>query len=104
VPVLPAEVLSHRKGCAAGCCVGVSTPCITFTPCPCQSAGDQLSQELKRVKNELEQVKGELGTWGWLFWGAVGHPQCHLELRGDGDGFLFGGRVGSQLLPQRVWG
>ncbi|XP_056215850.1 dapper homolog 3-like [Falco biarmicus] len=25
-----------------------------------QSAGDQLSQELKRVKNELEQVKGEL--------------------------------------------
>ncbi|KAM9227560.1 uncharacterized protein RG961_006643 [Leptosomus discolor] len=34
-----------------------------------QSAGDQLSQELKRVKNELEQVKVELGTWGWLFWG-----------------------------------
>ncbi|XP_021140651.2 uncharacterized protein LOC102093366 isoform X2 [Columba livia] len=25
-----------------------------------QSAGDQLSQELKRVRNELERVKGEL--------------------------------------------
>lgn len=48
-------------------CLGVTTPCITLTPCPCQSAGDQLSQELKHVRNELERVKGELGTWGWLF-------------------------------------
>lgn len=49
--------------------MGVTTPGITLTPRPRQSAGDQLSQELKRVKNELERVKGELGTWGWLFWG-----------------------------------
>ncbi|KFW72517.1 hypothetical protein AS28_14179, partial [Pygoscelis adeliae] len=37
-----------------------TTPCIALTPCLCQSAGDQLSQELKCVKNELERVKGEL--------------------------------------------
>ncbi|KFZ53976.1 hypothetical protein N321_10330, partial [Antrostomus carolinensis] len=48
----PAEQVSR--------CVGVTTPGITLTPCPCQSAGDQLSQELNHVKNELERVKGEL--------------------------------------------
>lgn len=69
VRVLPAEMLLHRKGWAAGHCVGATTPCITLTPCPRQPAGDELSQELKRVKNELERVKGELGTWGWLFRG-----------------------------------
>lgn len=51
-------------GCAA---VGVTTPHITLTPCSCQSAGDQLSRELEHVKKELERVKGELGTWSWLF-------------------------------------
>ncbi|KFP97071.1 hypothetical protein N330_04684, partial [Leptosomus discolor] len=47
-------------GLTPGCGDAVPAECITLTPCPCQSAGDQLSQELKRVKNELEQVKVEL--------------------------------------------
>lgn len=54
---------------AAGHYMEVTTSCTTLAPCPCQSVGDQLSQELKRVKNELERVKGELGMWSWLFWG-----------------------------------
>ncbi|KFP79991.1 hypothetical protein N310_01016, partial [Acanthisitta chloris] len=32
---------------------------ITLTPCTCQSADYQLSQELKRVKKELERVKAD---------------------------------------------
>lgn len=51
-----------EDGLCCGCvAVGVTTPCITVAPCSCQSAGDQLSQELERAKKELEQVKGELG-------------------------------------------
>lgn len=53
--------------CCGYVAVGVTTPCITLAPSSCQSAGDQLSQELECVKKELEQVKGELGTWSWQF-------------------------------------
>lgn len=57
-----AAVLLQRMGCAVAVLQwGVITPCITVAPCSCQSAGDQLSQELERAKKELEQVKGELG-------------------------------------------
>lgn len=55
-------MLLQRMGCAVAVLQwGVITPCITVAPCSCQSAGDQLSQELERLKKELEQVKGELG-------------------------------------------
>lgn len=82
--------------------------CTPLTPCPRQPAGDQLSQELKRVKDELERVKGELGTWGWLPWGWRAAEQLTppvlvagaqgLQLCGEGAGFLSGGRAGPQPL------
>lgn len=39
---------------------GLTSRCEDAVPAE-QSAGHQLSQELERVKKELEQVKGELG-------------------------------------------
>ncbi|KFM13165.1 hypothetical protein AS27_07280, partial [Aptenodytes forsteri] len=54
---VPAEREGLCWGWAVGHCMGVTTPCITLTPCLCQSAGDQLSQELKCVKNELKSDK-----------------------------------------------
>lgn len=50
-----------------------------LTPCPCQPAGCQLSQELEHMKKELERVKGELGMWGWLLWGW--NRSCATALR-----------------------